>query len=60
MPVTCSALGDLHINAEHILAHDQHYYITEGLEKLSNGLYVRGRVYITNYTVIWTSIHNTG
>ena len=44
MPVTCSALGDLHINTKHILAHDQHYYITESLEKLSDGLYTRDGV----------------
>ena len=46
MPVTCSALGDLHINTKHIFAHDQHYYITEMLEKLSDGLYIRDGVYI--------------
>ena len=46
MPVTCSAPGDLHINTKHILALDQHYYITERLEKLSDGLYIRDGVYI--------------
>ena len=33
LPVTCSALGDLHIYTKHILAHDQHYYISERLAK---------------------------
>ena len=28
-----AALGDLHINTKHILAHDQHYYISERLAK---------------------------
>ena len=29
----CAALGDLHICTKHILAHDQHYYISEGFQK---------------------------
>ena len=33
LPVTCTALGDLHIYTKHILAHDQHYYISERLAK---------------------------
>ena len=33
LPVTCSALGDSHIYTKHILAHDQHYYISERLAK---------------------------
>ena len=33
LAVTCNALGDLHINTKHILAHDQHYYISESLAK---------------------------
>ena len=28
-----TALGDLHIYTKHILAHDQHYYISERLAK---------------------------
>ena len=47
MSVKCSALGDLHIYTKHILANDQNYYITEMLEKISDGLHIRDGVYIT-------------
>ena len=47
LPVTCSALGDLHTYTKHILAHDQHYYITEkDCKKISYGLYIRHGLYI--------------
>ena len=59
MPVTCSALGDLHIYTKHMIHdqhYDQHYYITEpminiiislkGLQKISALLCIRDGLYI--------------
>ena len=48
--ITCTALGDLHINTKHILAHGQHHYISEMLAKnkwwtIRNGIHVYKKEY---------------
>ena len=50
LPVTCSALGDLHFYTKHILAHDNIIISVQGLQKISDRLYIR--VYVEQFITI--------